>query len=111
MVGTGLSGRTFAADDNTFYATVRTGGRTYLVQGDYRAVFKKRVNASADRPWRLYILDLRTMTETPLAEEHSIDDQAAWLDDQTVMYGRPRQSGGGWDVWAVPADGGGNHVS
>lgn len=120
-------GITFAADDNTFYATVRTGGRTYLVQGDYeswtahtlrenvecpslspdgtRIVFKKRVNASANRPWRLYVLDLRTMVETPLAEEHSIDDQAAWLDDDTVMYGRPRQSGGDWDVWAVPADG------
>ncbi|MEY9893662.1 hypothetical protein ABIA31_007342 [Catenulispora sp. MAP5-51] len=122
-------GVTFAADDNTFYATVRTGGRTYLVQGDYRAwtartlrenvecpslspdgtrlVFKKRVDASANRPWRLYVLDLRTMVETPLAEEHSIDDQAAWLDDHTVMYGRPRQTGGDWDVWAVPADGGG----
>jgi len=120
-------GITFAGDDNTFYATVRTGGRTYLVQGDYkswtartlrenvecpslspdgtRIVFKKRVNAGANRPWRLYVLDLRTMAETPLAEEHSVDDQAAWLDGSTVMYGRPRQSGGDWDVWAVPADG------
>ncbi|MBS2549542.1 PD40 domain-containing protein [Catenulispora sp. NL8] len=123
-------GITFAADDNTFYATVRTAGRTYLVQGDYRAwtartlrenvecpslspdgtriVFKKRVNASANRPWRLYVLDLRTMVETPLADEHSIDDQAAWLNNNTVMYGRPRQSGGDWDIWAVPADGGGS---
>lgn len=118
----------FASDDNTFYATVRTSGRTYLVEGDYRKwtartlrtnvecpslspgntriVFKKRVNASANRPWRLYVLDLATMKETPLAEEHSVDDQAAWLDDHTVMYGLPRH-GGGWDVWAVPADGSG----
>ncbi|MFE2379386.1 TolB family protein [Streptomyces sp. NPDC059398] len=122
-------GVTFAADDNTFYATVRTGGRTYLVRGDYRKwtartlrtnaecpslspdgtriVFKKRVNASANRPWRLYVLDLATMRETPLAEVHSIDDQAAWLDGHTVMYGRARGSGGGWDVWSVPADGSG----
>lgn len=35
-----------------------------------------------------------------------MDDQAAWLDDHTVMYGLPRH-GGGWDVWSVPADGGG----
>ena len=119
----------FAADDNTFYATVRTGGSTYLVQGDYRRwtahtllsnvecpslspdgtriVFKKRVNASANRPWRLYVLDLATLTETPLAELHSIDDQAAWLDGHTVMYGRVRASGDGWDVWSVPADGSG----
>lgn len=118
----------FAADDNTFYATVRTSGRTYLVKGDFRKwtartlrtnvecpslspdntriVFKKRVNASANRPWRLYVLDLATMRETPLAEEHSVDDQAAWLDDRTVMYGLPRH-GGGWDVWAAPADGSG----
>ncbi|MHA6757585.1 TolB family protein [Streptacidiphilus sp. PAMC 29251] len=124
-------GVSFAADDNTFYATVRTGGSTYLVRGDYRnwtaetlrgnvecpslspdgtrIVFKKRVNASANRPWQLYVLDLATMRETPLAEPHSIDDQAAWLDDHTVMYGRVRPSGDpsgdGWDVWAVPADG------
>ncbi|MEV0095921.1 hypothetical protein [Streptomyces sp. NPDC050738] len=118
----------FASDDNTFYATARTSGRTYLVKGDFRKwtartlrtnaecpslspgntriVFKKRVNASANRPWRLYVLDLATMKETPLAEEHSVDDQAAWLDDHTVMYGLPRH-GGGWDVWAVPADGSG----
>ncbi|MCX4549943.1 hypothetical protein [Streptomyces sp. NBC_01500] len=126
-------GVNFAADDNTFYATVRTGGRTYLVEGDYRKwtartlrtnaecpslspdgtriVFKKRVNASANRPWRLYVLDLATMEETPLAEVHSIDDQAAWLDGHTVMYGRARGSGSGWDVWAVPSDGTGTpHV-
>ncbi|MFD8612787.1 hypothetical protein [Streptomyces sp. NPDC059631] len=121
-------GVTFASDDNTFYATVRTAGRTYLVRGDYRAwtartlrqnaecpslspdgtrlVFKKRVSAGSGRPWRLYSLDLATMRETPLAEARSVDDQAAWLDGHTVMYGLPRH-GGGWDVWSVPADGSG----
>ncbi|WP_229859679.1 hypothetical protein, partial [Streptomyces anandii] len=121
-------GVTFAADDTTFYATVRTGGRTYLVRGDFRKwtartlrqnaecpslspdgtrlVFKKRVSASANRPWRLYVLDLATMRERPLAETRSVDDQAAWLDGRTVMYGLPRH-GGGWDVWAVPVDGDG----
>ncbi|MDR8412788.1 hypothetical protein MTP10_29165 [Nonomuraea sp. 3-1Str] len=117
-------GVTFAPDDNRFYATVATGGKTYLVEGDYtgwrarairenaecpslspdgaRLVFKKRVSAGSDRPWRLYVLDLASMRETPLAETAGIDDQAAWLDDRTVMYAK------GHDVWSVPADGGGS---
>ena len=34
-----------------------------------------------DAPWRLYVLDLRTLRETPLAETRSVDDQAVWPDD------------------------------
>ncbi|MFF5623979.1 TolB family protein [Microbacterium sp. NPDC012755] len=119
-------GVTFTDDDNTFYATVSTGGKTYLVQGDYekwtahtvrenlecpslspdgtRLVFKKRVNDSVDDPWRLYVLDLATMEEEPLAEDRNVDDQAAWLDDETVAYAV------GDDVWSVPADGSGKPV-
>ncbi|MFE5325613.1 TolB family protein [Embleya sp. NPDC056575] len=111
-------GVTFAADDNRFYATVGTKGHTYLVEGDYanweahtirdgvecpslspdgtRIAFKKRSGKST---WRLHVLDLATMRETPLAEHANVDDQAAWLDDNTVMYGRDR------DIYAVPADG------
>ncbi|GAA3082528.1 TolB family protein [Streptosporangium carneum] len=116
-------GITFAADDNRFYATVATKGKTYLVEGDYgawrartlrenvecpslspdgtRLVFKKRVSSDPRRMWRLHLLDLATMRETPLAETANVDDQAAWLDDRTVMYAR------GGDVWSVPADGSG----
>lgn len=116
-------GVTFAADDNRFYATLATGGRTYLVEGDYanwrvralrenaecpslspdgtRLVFKKRVSADPRRMWRLHLLELSTMRETPLAETASIDDQVAWLDGRTVMYAK------GPDVWSVPADGSG----
>ncbi|WP_050515366.1 hypothetical protein [Streptomyces rimosus] len=122
-------GVTFARDDNRFYATVSTKGRTYLVEGDMRSwsartlrenlecpslspdntrlAFKKRVREGARDPWRLYVLDLRTMREHPVAEEHSVDDQAAWLDDHTLAYALPGSGGKGSDIWTVPADGSG----
>lgn len=118
-------GVTFA-DDTRFYATLATGGRTYLVQGDAtahtvrtlrenvecpslspdgtRLVFKKRVKgASRDAPWRLYAIDLRTMRETPLAEHRSVDDQVVWSDAQTVVYALAGDFG--TDLWTVPTDG------
>jgi hypothetical protein len=101
-------GVTFARDSDRFFATVATGGRTYLIEGSVsgrrahvvhdnvecpslspdgtRIAFKKRT-ASAEVPWRLTVLDLRTMRETPLAETRSVDDQAEWLDDGHVLYG------------------------
>ncbi|MET9882134.1 hypothetical protein ABZZ20_03070 [Streptomyces sp. NPDC006430] len=123
-------GVTFARDDNRFYATVSTKGRTHLVEGNVRdwsasalrqnvecpslspdgtrIAFKKKVSEDPAAPWRLYALDLQTMRETPLAETRSVDDQAAWLDDGTVGYALP---GGGdgraGDIWSVPADGSG----
>ncbi|MFI8437266.1 TolB family protein [Streptomyces sp. NPDC079020] len=120
-------GVTFARDDNRFYATVSTKGRTYLVEGNMkdwsakalrqnaecpslspdntRVAFKKKVSDDPAAPWRLYVLDLRTMRETPLAETRSVDDQAAWLDDDTVAYALPGASARSSDIWAVPADG------
>jgi len=117
-------GVTFARDANRFYATLKTGGQTYLVEGDVaarrmrvlrpnvecpslspdgtRIAFKKRVGGSLGAvTWRFHVLDLRTMTETPLAEQRSIDDQIEWLDDRLVLYGVLA------DVWVVPADGSG----
>jgi hypothetical protein len=101
-------GVTFADDGDTFYATLATGGRTYLVRGSIRdrtmrtlhenvecpslspdgtrIAYKKRVG-SGDTPWRLTVLDLATMQETPLSEERGFDDQAEWVDDQRVAYG------------------------
>ncbi|MFF1720322.1 TolB family protein [Streptomyces sviceus] len=116
------------ADDNRFYATLATGGRTYLVRGDVtartlttlhrdvecpslspdgtRVAYKKRVKgASADAPWRLYVLNLRTMKETATAESRTVDDQALWADDDTLVYSLPGDYGS--DLWTVPADGGG----
>ncbi|MFE7860786.1 TolB family protein [Streptomyces sp. NPDC057403] len=121
-------GVTFASDDRTFYATMATKGRTYLVRGDLHArtvtalhtnvecpslspdgtriAFKKRVKGlPKDAPWRLYVLNLRTMRETPLAESRSVDDQAVWRDDHTLVYALPGDYGA--DLYTVPADGGG----
>ena len=119
-------GVAFASDDRTFYATLGTKGRTYLVRGDLvtrtvttlhanvecpslspdgtRVAYKKRVKGlPKDAPWRLYVLDLRTMRETPLAERRSVDDQAVWKDGGTVVYALPGDYGA--DLYEVPADG------
>ncbi len=113
-------------DDTHFYATLATHGKTYLVQGDAaahtvrtlrenvecpsvspdhtRVAFKKRVKgASSDAHWRLSVLDLRTMQETPLSEQRSVDDQAEWAGANTVVYALPGDNGD--DLWTVPADG------
>ncbi|MFI5523546.1 TolB family protein [Streptomyces platensis] len=118
-------GVTFA-DDTRFYATAATGGKTYLVRGDRatrtlralhpdvecpslspdgtRIAYKKRVaGADPDAPWRLYVLDLRTLRETATGEHRNIDDQAVWRDGHTLVYSLPGDYGS--DLWTVPADG------
>jgi hypothetical protein len=120
-------GVTFASDDDTFYATLNTGSKTYLVRGSLsrktvttllenvecpslspdgtRVAFKKRV-LSRTSLWHEYVLDLSTLKETPLAERHSVDDQATWLDNRTVAYALPTDGKvGSSDLWSVPADG------
>jgi hypothetical protein len=118
-------GVTFARDHDRFYATLATGDRLFLVEGsigartmrtihdgvecpslspdETRIAYKKRVGAGGKR-WRLYVLDLATMRETPGAETRSVDDQVAWLDDEHVLYALDE------DVWTMPADGGGRPV-
>ncbi|MEU6773227.1 TolB-like translocation protein [Streptomyces sp. NPDC046759] len=123
-------GVTFASDDDTFYATLGTANHTYLVRGSLsrrtvtslvqnvecpslspdgtRIAFKKRV-LSGTSLWHEYVLDLRTLHETALAERHSVDDQATWLDDRTVAYALPANGKvGTTDLWTVPADGTGS---
>jgi hypothetical protein len=60
--------------------------------------------------WRLHLLDLSTMTETPLAETRSVDDQVAWLDDDTIAYGLPDDPANPTAVtntWTLSVDGSG----
>ncbi|MBP2337662.1 hypothetical protein JOF41_003840 [Saccharothrix coeruleofusca] len=119
-------GVTFTADDNRFYATMSTGGHRYLVVGDFaartlrplvdnvecpslspdgrRIAYKAAVDGAPGRGWRLSVMDLATLSSTPLAETRSVDDQPAWWDDSAVVYGVQRGDGTN-DVWTVPADG------
>jgi hypothetical protein len=121
-------GVTFAADDDTFYATVAWSSHTWLVRGEMgkrtlttlhedaecpslspdgqHIVYKQRGSLPHGR-WRLAAYDIATGAVTPLAETRSVDDQVDWLDDDHVIYGLPRPGSGAAvdDVWAVPADG------
>jgi len=115
-------GVTFGHDSNQFFATLGTGAVTYLIQGDVadrsartlregvecpslspdgrRIVFKKRVGTSS---WRLHVLDMDALADTPLAETRSVDDQVEWLDDRSIAYGLPatESGGGGSDIWIM----------
>jgi hypothetical protein len=116
-------------DDRSFYATLASGGETYLIAGDIptrearivrsgmecpslspdgsRIAFKER-NSQALGPitWHLSVLDLASGATTVLAESRNVDDQVEWLDDDTVLYGLPGEgSTAEIDTWSVPANG------
>jgi hypothetical protein len=120
-------GVTFSRDSNTFYASLRTAGKTYLVRGelalrrltvvrdgvecpslspDGRLLgYKKRVGPSPDA-WRLHVLDLETNIERMIdPETRYIDDQVEWLDSQRLLYAVPRRTTAVADVWVAPVDG------
>lgn len=117
-------GVTFAGDDDTFYATVATGGITYLARGDLsertlttlregaecpslspdgtRVAFKHDVGGSTPH-WQVVVLDLASGRDVTLAgETRSVDDQVEWLDDDSLLYGLPRDGDAGVsDIWQI----------
>ncbi|GAB2457990.1 hypothetical protein HD599_003463 [Conyzicola lurida] len=114
-------------DDDAFYATAATGGSTWLVRGSIadrtlttvhktaecpsispdgtRVVYKKNVASATAPHWSLAVLDLDSGEETILPDDRSIDDQAEWLDDSTLLYALPSEAVGDSDVWSIRADG------
>ena len=125
-------GVTFARDGDRFYATLGSGGKTYLIEGDIagrqarilaenvecpslspsgtRLAYKKRVGGGGLSPivWRLHLLDLATMTDAPLAEARNVDDQVEWLDEQHILYSLPDEDPSTSirpDIWQLALDG------
>ncbi|WP_295014247.1 hypothetical protein [uncultured Microbacterium sp.] len=118
-------------DDEHFYATVgmTLTGRTYLVEGDIathtmrtvtdtvecpslspdgrRIAFKRVTSGSGPTVhWSPAIYDIASGTVSVLSvEKRSVDDQIAWLDDTTLLYGMPNGAPGDSDVWRLDADG------
>ena len=119
-------GVTFAENSNLFYATLRNGNTTYLVQGDVAArkltVLRENVECPSLSPdgtrigfkkrvgnrWQLAVLDLATMKELELAEKEGIDDQVEWLDNENILYQKADYDPPKWvSVFVIPADGSG----
>ena len=117
-------GVTFAPDGDTFYATLRTQGSAYLIQGHVdtrearvlmqgaecpslspdqsRIAFKKRLGGSGGW-WQLSLFDLSTHAVHALAgDTESVDDQVEWLDASNLIYFRPNADGN--IIWRLSTD-------
>lgn len=115
-----LWGVTFV-DDETFFATAASGDRTWLLRGEIstRTLTALRTNAECpsaspdgskvaykklvgDGTWSVAVLDLESGEEVLLDATRGLDDQVAWRDGQTLLYGLPREDTPGvTDVWST----------
>ncbi len=95
-------------DEDAFYVTVSFGGATWLARGSVRAERIQTLRKTAECPavspdhdrvaykkregagWRIAVLDLASGREKVLPGRRSVDDQVAWLDDDTLLYSLPR---------------------
>jgi hypothetical protein len=123
-------GVTFTRDARRFYATLGTGGRILLVEGDIAAralrviaediecpslspderhiAFKKRFGTGFDAWWQPAVVDLATMTVRQLPEPQHIDDQIEWLDDGHILYAVGHSASAvvrRADIWRLAIDG------
>ena len=120
-------GLTFTEDGNQFYATLETGGISYLVKGDIdrreirvvrggvecpslyrtgRSSSSRNVSGpvrGAGGSSRVSIWP-RTKSKVLDKETRSVDDQVEWLDGQTVMY-HLTGTGSAADLWTLAVDG------
>jgi hypothetical protein len=117
-------GVTFAPDGNTFFATLRTQGSAYLIEGNVdarearvvmqgaecpslapdhtRIAFKKRVGGSHGW-WQLSLFDVSTRAVRTLSgDTESVDDQVEWLDNANLIYFRPSSDGN--IIWRLRTD-------
>ena len=117
-------GVTFRADSSGFFATLASGGTTYLIEGDIiarrarvlrtgvecpslspdntRIVYKRESDRRGN--WQLRVYDLRSGSDNALnLETRSVDDQVDWLDNDHVLYHITGSRGA--DVWVLRTDG------
>jgi hypothetical protein len=117
-------GVTFSPDHDSFFATLKSAGATYLIKGSIAARHGVVVRSGVECPslspdgsllvykkplageigWRLHVLDLATGIERPLNQQvRSVDDQVDWFDDRQVIY--HDSAGSATGVWVLPVDG------
>ncbi len=117
-------GVTFGHDGDRFFATLKTAGHQYLIEGSVDARRAKVVHDDVECPslspderavvfkkprgqgtgWRLHVLDLASGTEHPLNQiRPSVDDQVDWYDNSHVVYHDAAPEGTG--VWVLSTDG------
>ncbi|XKH55680.1 hypothetical protein LG293_10540 [Citricoccus nitrophenolicus] len=117
-------GVTFAGG-NRFYATVASGGTTWLMEGDLEKRIMTSVATNAECPsvspdgrtvafkvrrgndgdmigssgvhWDVAFMDVASGKRTVIKLDRGIDDQLEWLDEDTLLYGLPREDAN-WDA-------------